>query len=92
MHRCLEVLDILLNVFDYVYADEQDGVCQLSLVSRTCRTFQAPALDILWRSLPNLVPLVKSLPASVLEEENVKDRDGGIGKLQLVRYSSSLSY
>jgi hypothetical protein len=74
MHRCLGVLDILHNIFDYVDADKWCRTRWILALALTCRAFEDSALDVLWRSLPNLVPLVRCLPASALEEEAVMDR------------------
>jgi len=68
MHRCLRTLDILSHIFDYVFTD-QGGPTDIAVLATTCRAFHEPALYLLWRSLPSLVPLVKCLPSDAYEIE-----------------------
>ncbi|KAF8428489.1 hypothetical protein L210DRAFT_3419307 [Boletus edulis BED1] len=56
MHRALEIQEILLNIFEWERRDT------LASLARTCHAFEEPALDLLWRVLPNLSPLARCLP------------------------------
>ncbi|KAF8125164.1 hypothetical protein EV363DRAFT_1176649 [Boletus edulis] len=60
MHRALEIQDILLNIFDCLCCRKQ-----LAYLARTCHAFREPALDILWKELHNLSPLVRCLPKAL---------------------------
>ena len=62
MHRRLLSFEILSIIFEYVYGDPYRGIRTTASSAVTCQPFREPALDILWRSLPSLAPLVKCLP------------------------------
>ncbi|RDB17368.1 hypothetical protein Hypma_001836 [Hypsizygus marmoreus] len=62
MHRCLGVLDVLQNIFSLVFQSPTHGSMDLAQLAVTCQLFRAPALDILWRTLPNLAPLIRCIP------------------------------
>lgn len=68
MHPCLRTPEILSQIFDYVYT-AQSGPTDIATLAATCRAFHEPALYILWRYLPSLVPLVKCLPGDAYETE-----------------------
>src|SRR5262245_25567840 len=60
--------EILYDIFEYIYEDivDPEGTPArisasrrtLASAARTCRAFSGPALDILWRRLPGVWPLV----------------------------------
>ncbi|KII93130.1 hypothetical protein PLICRDRAFT_87552 [Plicaturopsis crispa FD-325 SS-3] len=58
MHRCLTILDVLLVIFESQGITSRD----LSRLARTCTTFCAPALDILWRGQEGLCALLECMP------------------------------
>jgi len=58
--------DILSQIFEYVYMD-YNGPADTAALAATCRAFHNPALYLLWRYLPSLVPLVKCLPHDTYE-------------------------
>jgi len=71
MHACLRTPELLLNIFNYVHDDEvnerdflkrRPRTATLPALARTCRDFTEPALDIIWRSLPSLMPLLACIP------------------------------
>ena len=66
MHRCFEVLEILNHILDFVLQSE-GGQKSLAALAISCRTFQDPALDVLWRRLPCIGPLVRCLPSDAWE-------------------------
>ncbi|TFK32394.1 hypothetical protein BDQ12DRAFT_502547 [Crucibulum laeve] len=67
MHSCLMTEDILVTILQWVHDDSNDGKRTLAILARTCKTFKEIALDILWREIPNLAPLVRTLPVDTWE-------------------------
>jgi hypothetical protein len=67
MHHCLEITEILYNIFNSfeVFASHSNFL-SLALVSKA---FHEPALDVLWKFQRSLLPLIKTFPADVWEEE-----------------------
>lgn len=59
MHRCLHILEILEGIFDNVGNTATRST--LFNIALTCRVFYEPAIDVLWRSLPDLMPLANLL-------------------------------
>ncbi|TFK36896.1 hypothetical protein BDQ12DRAFT_608820 [Crucibulum laeve] len=55
--------------------DSPNGKRSLSRLARTCRAFSEPALDILWRDLDSLVPIIGLFPNNLLK----KARRPGLG-------------
>ncbi|KDR85791.1 hypothetical protein GALMADRAFT_218880 [Galerina marginata CBS 339.88] len=72
----LENFDLLENIFSFFEppSDVSSASWALSLPGRqallnaalTCKVFVDPAMDILWRSMDSLTPLVKILPTFVM--------------------------
>lgn len=65
MHPALEIPEILLNIFYHSYDQPgRDDVSDRAMASlaRTCRTFQEPALEVLWHTLPGPSRLAQCLP------------------------------
>ncbi|KAF9465369.1 hypothetical protein BDZ94DRAFT_1320423 [Collybia nuda] len=86
MHRCLlipEIVRLICSEVDrsFVGAERRRTVKALA---QTCRLFQEPALDILWRKLDSLTPLIKCIPSGLwgLEREAL---DESVGSLALRR-------
>ncbi|KDQ62111.1 hypothetical protein JAAARDRAFT_189483 [Jaapia argillacea MUCL 33604] len=63
MHRCLKIPEILLTIFQNFPSTTYflEAKCLVSLAC-TCRDFHAPALDLLWYTLEDLVPLLRIMP------------------------------
>lgn len=59
MHPALQNIDIICIICSYVH----DG--SLPALASTCRIFERPALDVLWRDLESVEPLVKCLPSDL---------------------------
>jgi hypothetical protein len=57
-HRALSIPDIVCLVFDQVGDDNPT----LAHLTRCCRAFHNPSLDILWKDLPSVFPLWNLLP------------------------------
>ncbi|KAJ7476430.1 hypothetical protein FB451DRAFT_1557344 [Mycena latifolia] len=62
--QCLGTFDILCEVLRHMSRSSQDRPkSALASIARTCKAFTEPALDLLWRELTALLPLLKLLPA-----------------------------
>ncbi|KAF8065072.1 hypothetical protein FPV67DRAFT_167905 [Lyophyllum atratum] len=66
MHRCLQIPEILANIFSHLLHHDASvwpryGSKDLAHVARTCRTLSGPALDALWYSQTSLLPLLKCM-------------------------------
>lgn len=76
MHRCLQVFEVISQIFSeidgHVYDTrmryptrirhrEAAALRTLAGLARTCRAFKEPALDVLWREIPDLFVLIKHL-------------------------------
>ena len=70
MHRCLLVPEILYQIFDFLLP-RQTNASTLIALAITCKAFQHPALDILWKDLDDpLLPLVQCLPRDLWEKND----------------------
>ncbi|KAM5530656.1 hypothetical protein V8D89_015677 [Ganoderma adspersum] len=81
-----DVPDVLYAIFSYldpVHQTQYDQVYEsrrsLALVARTCRGFAGPALDVLWKRLPDDQPL-----ADLLCEVGIATRQEGEDDFQLL--------
>ena len=70
MHHCLHIEEILVRIFEFVLYNIvhtrqgrslYDKLTVLAFV-KTCRTFNLPALQVLWMNLFNPVPLFLTMP------------------------------
>ncbi|KAG2040986.1 hypothetical protein BDR03DRAFT_947865 [Suillus americanus] len=59
MHPALQNFDIMCTICSYVHRGS------LPALASTCRIFERPALDVLWRNLQSVEPLVKCLPSDL---------------------------
>jgi len=55
--------------------DSPNGRRSMSRLARTCRAMCEPALNVLWRELDSLVPLISLFPSSLMK----KARRPGLG-------------
>ncbi|KIP07536.1 hypothetical protein PHLGIDRAFT_414287 [Phlebiopsis gigantea 11061_1 CR5-6] len=66
MHRCLQITEIFSAILSAVPAHgsfKREGKkSTYASVARTCKLFYEPAMDAAWAILPDIVPLVASLP------------------------------
>ncbi|KAJ2993224.1 hypothetical protein NUW54_g7760 [Trametes sanguinea] len=80
MHDCLLLPDIFHRILDFVelelpvdfYASHTQLWWKnrsLARLARTCRAFQEPSLNVLWKRQYTLGPLVRTLPEDAWEEE-----------------------
>jgi hypothetical protein len=63
MHPALQNFDIICTICLYVHDKS------LPALASTCRIFERPALDVLWRNLQSVEPLVKCLPSDLFGTE-----------------------
>ncbi|KAF9566130.1 hypothetical protein CPC08DRAFT_628791 [Agrocybe pediades] len=61
--------------------ESPNGRRSLSRLARTCRAFSGPALDVLWRDLDSIVPIIGLFPNNLLK----KSRKPGLGLSRLPR-------
>ncbi|KAG2036104.1 hypothetical protein BDR03DRAFT_960788 [Suillus americanus] len=84
MHVCLLPPEILLHIFA-IYQEDYGPLSSratLASLARTCKTFKEPALDILWKDIDGLEPLISCLIACL--PEGVSDKNTG-GMLTIKR-------
>ncbi|KZT03885.1 uncharacterized protein LAESUDRAFT_703852 [Laetiporus sulphureus 93-53] len=68
MHDCLRIREVLEVIIEHAYyqqdarGDETVGTQTVLALALTCRSFLETALDKLWETQENLVPLMKTLP------------------------------
>lgn len=66
MHPCLTIDEILREIF--CRAEERRTLCA---IAQTCRTFNGPATDLIWETLPNLTPVLRLLSSVRVKNEDV---------------------
>ncbi|OAX39075.1 hypothetical protein K503DRAFT_113858 [Rhizopogon vinicolor AM-OR11-026] len=83
VHVCLLPTEILLDIFTIIRDDKALSWMRpfreystIAALARTCRAFKEPALDVLWKNMDGLGPLVSCLP------ENVKVTTNGMMSLR----------
>ena len=86
-HTLPDVPDVLYHVFSYldpVHQLDDDAVYEsrrsLAIAARTCWSFMGPALDVLWRRLPDDQPLADLLCALDIAEMDKPRQDLGRNK------------
>lgn len=57
-----------------------EGLKTLVALALSCRALSEPALDLIWSTLPSLVPLVRTLPSDLWQEVPA-EYDGGNGSV-----------
>ena len=76
VHRCLLIPEILGLLCEVLREDCTTGLLNeqlatLAALARTCRAFEGPALDSLWREINGLRPLLCTMPLDLFKmEEN----------------------
>ncbi|KAL6297937.1 hypothetical protein BKA93DRAFT_109526 [Sparassis latifolia] len=65
MHHALEMDDIIPEVVHHLRPRENADRHALAQLARTRRSFCVPALDILWESMDDVLPLLKILSSSL---------------------------
>ncbi|KAG1816156.1 uncharacterized protein BJ212DRAFT_1272018 [Suillus subaureus] len=59
MHPALQILEVI----DIISSHTEHR--SLPALASTCRAFESPALNVLWRDLQSVEPLVKCLPSDL---------------------------
>jgi hypothetical protein len=88
MHHCLHVTEILRFIFQLTASEESGSRKRnqtLYSIALTCRSFQDPALDLLWYSQTSLVPLFKTLPRDLWDVGTTEDLVDGASRLARIR-------
>jgi hypothetical protein len=70
MHHCLRIAEILAIVLHFLVEDANRGAREILPLLKTCKALYEPALDILWRDLDILAPLVMCLPGDAWKIRN----------------------
>ncbi|KAF8895642.1 hypothetical protein BD779DRAFT_743020 [Infundibulicybe gibba] len=65
MHRCLLVPEILRTVCACVHINGRQSRSDLWVVALVCRSFYNASLDLLWREIRGLFPLLGTLPSDL---------------------------
>jgi hypothetical protein len=82
MHQALKINEILRIIFNYLQGTDHSGNPALAETARCCHSFNLVALDVLWRQLDSITPLLLLLP--------VRFSGGlGIGRLVCVMFLSA---
>ncbi|KAJ7647913.1 hypothetical protein FB45DRAFT_1102295 [Roridomyces roridus] len=67
MHHCLEIPELVEHIA--LQFDSSESLGSLAAFARTTRSFQGPALDVLWRTQNTLKNLLKTMPSDLFKEE-----------------------
>jgi hypothetical protein len=89
MHRCLQISEILLGVFELVFTS-WECYSDLARLARTCRSFQGPAIVLLWREQPSLLPLVMCFPREILDFSETVDDDYAVTTVVCLQFACLL--
>ena len=86
MHACLSISEILTIICNELapydaqgYVKSQD-LASLATLVRTSPIFSESALNVLWRGMPNLIPLLLCMPSDLIGKRETRD-----GHTELVR-------
>lgn len=69
MHRCLEVEDVVYLIL--MQCCGQRDRKSVTRLARTCRAFYEPAMDVIWRKLDSLGPLLECMPKTLICDKYV---------------------
>lgn len=69
MHHCFRIAEILTMIMNYL-VDGARGAREVLALMKTCKVLYEPSLDILWRDLDCLAPLVMCLSQDVWKVRN----------------------
>ncbi|KAJ6468535.1 hypothetical protein C8R47DRAFT_1223334 [Mycena vitilis] len=83
MHRTWEIPEVVGLVFGHFNADKDAK--DLATLARTCRTFQDPALDVLWYHQNTLMNVLLCLPAGLWARKSLEVSDRVLMNLSLSR-------
>ena len=74
-HKIWFIDEIIRNILSHLPSNGRD--CTLARCGRVSRPLSEPALDLLWRSMSGLVPMLRLFPSS-FQEVRAQTGDGGI--------------
>jgi hypothetical protein len=80
--------DVTQKLLDAII-DAPGGRRSVSRLARTCKTFCEPALNVLWRELDSLAPIIGLFPSHLLKKVR-RPGLGLVGKVNLSRLSLML--
>ncbi|KAJ7187270.1 hypothetical protein C8R46DRAFT_1184920 [Mycena filopes] len=86
MHRALAILEITENIceeLNEVFSDRSPA--DLAALARTCKIFEDPALDVLWRKQDTLDNILKCLPPKSWDEAPAPRGRGARGTFRIAR-------
>ena len=70
MHLCLNVSEIVELIAQFTEVASQGSPrCPTVALSQVCKAFYEPALNVHWRSLESLRPLMACFPSDVCAED-----------------------
>ena len=73
MHRCLNIVELQSQIFEYC---AHFGLKSVAVLAQTCRAFHESALEILWRELEDISPFIKMLPSHLWREVKTVNKSG----------------
>ena len=85
MHPCLTVDEIVRFIAYELVAYE--GKAEAVALACSCKIFEDPVLDVLWETQERLLPLLKSLPRDVWNEDRCKVSVPTMSVLSLLNHS-----
>ncbi|TCD69593.1 hypothetical protein EIP91_007015 [Steccherinum ochraceum] len=94
MHRCLHVYDVVIAIVKHLslmdrrsVGKDVQAVQTIHSMTLTCSVLYEPAMDVLWSSLLDLTPIVKSLPPHLWfeAEKQVEESADCVSLLRTVR-------
>ncbi|KAJ7622917.1 hypothetical protein DFH06DRAFT_1231283 [Mycena polygramma] len=89
MHYSLSIPEPVVLIFAELlspYPNENLSHRDLAALARTCRTFQEPALDLLWREQTTLANMLRCLPSYLWQEKDI------LGPIRTEDWNVPLSY
>ncbi|TCD69600.1 hypothetical protein EIP91_007022 [Steccherinum ochraceum] len=60
--KCLLISEIMEKILGHAH-DFEEGLPTLAAMAASCKTFCDPAMDVLWREVADVVPIMQCLPA-----------------------------
>lgn len=101
-HGCLlPGYDVLFEICRYFYPqltaeswwpDLASRRMYVIAMTRTCRAFYEPAMDVLWYGIPDVSPVMRTLPAELWEEEATVPSNEDSGVHKFIAIVSALLY
>ncbi|KAF7329277.1 hypothetical protein MKEN_00188600 [Mycena kentingensis (nom. inval.)] len=93
MHRLFLIDELMFRIFALILGSDwllnllepYSGRRTVARLARTCKTFEQPALDVLWRFQRTLDNILKCLPPSVWEMRQGNRDNGWVGGIRIVQ-------